>query len=573
MATRPDEPRPEISWSGWGDPALAAPLPEALETALRKALRIGRRGAAAPALEALELAPARLPGAVVAELGAIVGLEHARGDHEARARHARGKSTVDLLELRGDAAISAPDVVVSPASEDEVQAVLRCCSARRVAVIPFGGGTSVVGGLRPDAAGFAGTVALDVRRLDALVSVDEESRLAVLEPGLRGPEAEALLGARGWTLGHFPQSWEYATLGGFAAARSSGQSSAGYGRFDERVLGLRLATPAGTLTLGRAPKSAAGPDLRQLILGSEGTLGVITSLTLAVDPLPEHRVYEGWMLPSFAEGTALMRRLAQDGPRPTVLRLSDEAETAMGLARPLEIGGGAAGGGAAGGGAAGGGAAGGGAAGGGAGGCLAIVGWEGAYEEVERRRRATAEILLGARGEAVPDAGDGWAAGRYHGPYLRDALLDAGALVETLETVTFWSSLPGLYATVAGALRDTLTGLGTPPAILCHISHVYPAGASLYFTVACAQLENPIPQWEAAKAAASEAILAAGASITHHHGIGADHRDLYPREVGELGVEVLRAVKRTLDPAGILNPGILLPADGGGAAAGGPDRE
>jgi alkyldihydroxyacetonephosphate synthase len=549
MATRPDEPRPEISWSGWGDPALAAPLPEALETVLREALRIGRRGAAAPALQDLELAPARLPGAMVAELGAIVGPDHARGDHEARARHARGKSTIDLLELRGGAAISAPDVVVSPASEDEVQAVLRCCSARRVAVIPFGGGTSVVGGLRPDAAGFAGTVALDVRRLDALVSVDEESRLAVLEPGLRGPEAEALLGARGWTLGHFPQSWEYATLGGFAAARSSGQSSAGYGRFDERVLGLRLATPAGTLTLGRAPKSAAGPDLRQLVLGSEGTLGVITSLTLAVDPLPEHRVYEGWMLPSFAEGTALMRRLAQDGPRPTVLRLSDEAETALGLARPLEIGGGAAGG------------------------CLAIVGWEGAYEEVERHRRATAEILLGARGEAVPDAGDGWAAGRYRGPYLRDALLDAGALVETLETVTFWSSLPGLYATVAGALRDTLTGLGTPPAILCHISHVYPAGASLYFTVACAQLENPIAQWEAAKAAASEAILAAGASITHHHGIGADHRDLYPREVGELGVEVLRAVKRTLDPAGILNPGILLPADGGGAAAGGPDRE
>jgi alkyldihydroxyacetonephosphate synthase len=556
MATRGDEPRPEISWSGWGDPALAAPLPEALEAVLRDALGIRRRGAAPPELEALELAPARLADAVVAELGAIVGPEHARGDHDARARHARGKSTIDLLELRGGAAISAPDLVVSPASHDEVQAVLRCCSARRVAVIPFGGGTSVVGGLRPDTADFAGTVALDVRRLDALVSLDEESRLAVLEPGLRGPEAEALLGARGWTLGHFPQSWEYATLGGFAAARSSGQSSAGYGRFDDRVLGLRLATPAGTLELGRAPKSAAGPDLRQLVLGSEGTLGVITSLTLAVDPVPEHRLYEGWMLPSFAEGTALMRRLAQDGPRPTVLRLSDEAETAMGLARPLDIVGSPEGG----------------AAGGPAGGCLAIVGWEGAYEEVEQRRRATAELLLAARGEAVPGAGDGWAEGRYRGPYLRDALLDAGALVETLETVTFWAALPGLYAAVAGALRDTLTGLGTPPAVLCHISHVYPAGASLYFTVACAQSEDPIGQWEAAKAAAGEAILAAGGSITHHHGVGADHRDLYPREVGELGVEVLRAVKRTLDPAGILNPGILLAADAGAAIAG-PDRE
>jgi alkyldihydroxyacetonephosphate synthase len=552
MATRPDEPRPEISWSGWGDPALAAPLPEALEAVLRDALRIGRRGGAPPALEALELAPARLPAATVAALARIVGDEHARDDHEARARHARGKSTIDLLELRSGGPISAPDVVVSPASHDEVQAVLECCGARRVAVVPFGGGTSVVGGLRPDAEGFDGVAALDVGRMDALVAVDEESRLAVLEPGLRGPEAETLLSARGYTLGHFPQSWEYATLGGFAAARSSGQSSAGYGRFDERVLALRLATPAGTLELGRAPKTAAGPDLRQLVLGSEGTLGVITSLTMAVDPAPEHRVYEGWMLPSFAQGTVLVRRLAQDGPRPTVLRLSDEAETAMGLARPLDFGAGESGA--------------------PAGGCLAIVGWEGRFEEVERRGRATAELLLGAGGEAVPGAGDGWAAGRYRGPYLRDALLDAGALVETLETVTFWAALPGLYAAVAGALRDTLTGLGTPPAVLCHISHVYPTGASLYFTVACAQLEDPIAQWEAAKSAAGEAILAAGGSITHHHGVGADHRELYPREVGALGVEVLRAVKRTLDPAGILNPGILLAREGDDAAVA-PDSE
>jgi alkyldihydroxyacetonephosphate synthase len=168
----------------------------------------------------------------------------------------------------------------------------------------------------------------------------------------------------------------------------------------------------------------------------------------------------------------------------------------------------------------------------------------------------------------MPGAGDGWAAGRYQGPYLRDALLDAGALVETLETVAFWAALPGLYAAVAAALRDTLTELGTPPAILCHISHVYPTGASLYFTIACAQSEDPIAQWEVAKAAAGQAILAAGGSITHHHGVGADHRGLYAREVSALGVEVLRAVKRTLDPAGILNPGILVAREGGAATAG-----
>jgi alkyldihydroxyacetonephosphate synthase len=190
--------------------------------------------------------------------------------------------------------------------------------------------------------------------------------------------------------------------------------------------------------------------------------------------------------------------------------------------------------------------------------CLAIVGWEGRRDDVERRRDTTTELLRGAGAAPVPGAGDSWAAGRYRGPYLRDALLDAGALVETLETVAFWSVLPRLYAAVAGALRETLTALGTPPAVLCHISHVYPSGASLYFTVACAQLEEPIAQWQAAKTAAGEAILATGGSITHHHGVGADHRALYPREVGRLGVEVLRAAKRTLDPTGILNPGILL---------------
>jgi alkyldihydroxyacetonephosphate synthase len=538
MTVRPDSRRPDLSWSGWGDPAAATPLPEALAAVLRQGLGIEGQGRPAPALGQVELTSPRLPSAVGAELAGIVGAEHARDDHETRVRHARGKSTIDLLELRAGGAIEAPDLVLTPGSHEEVQSVLECCTARGVAVIPFGGGTSVVGGLRADGAGFAGTIALDVRRMAALVELDEESRLAVLEPGLRGPEAEALVGTRGYTLGHFPQSWEFATLGGFAAARSSGQSSAGYGRFDDRVLALRVATPAGTLDLGRAPKSAAGPDLRQLILGSEGTLGVITLLTLGLDPAPEHRVYEGWSLPSFAEGSAMVRRLAQDGPRPTVLRLSDETETAMGLARPDAFGGGGGPG--------------------SSGGCLAIVGWEGRFEDVERRRRATAELLLAAGAQEVPGAGEGWADGRFHGPYLRDALLDAGALVETLETVAFWHALPRLYAAVGSALRETLTSAGTPPAVLCHISHVYPSGASLYFTVACAQLADPIDQWRAAKAAASEAILSAGGSITHHHGVGSDHRELLSREVGPLGIDILRAVKGALDPAGILNPGVLL---------------
>jgi alkyldihydroxyacetonephosphate synthase len=201
------------------------------------------------------------------------------------------------------------------------------------------------------------------------------------------------------------------------------------------------------------------------------------------------------------------------------------------------------------------------------GGCLAILGWEGRYEEVERRRRMTAELLLEAGGNPVPGAGDSWATGRYQAPYLRDALLDAGALVETLETVAYWSGLDGLKAMVHAAIQEALTGQGTPPLILCHISHAYPAGASLYFTVICAMAEDPVAQWRAAKTAANEAILDAGGSITHHHGVGADHREPYAREVGPLAIEMLRAVKRTLDPAGILNPGILFAPEGGDGAA------
>jgi alkyldihydroxyacetonephosphate synthase len=505
---------------GWGDPSQVPELPRAILEAL------GVRGAAPPA--EIELPPARLEDATVEALAAVCEI---RSDDESRLRHTRGKSTTDLLRMRAGETLGAPDHVVLPVSHDEVLGVLRICAERGIAVVPFGGGTSVVGGLEPGAETF---VALDTTRMNELHELDEESRTARFGPGLRGPEAEALLAERGYTIGHFPQSFEYATLGGFAAARSSGQASAGYGRFDELVVALEVATPAGPLSLGRAPRTATGPDLRQLLLGSEGAFGIITSLTVQIRPAPEVRVYEGWRFESFTDGTGVFRRLAQDGPRPTVLRLSDEAETAIGLAQPEEIGSGGAG-------------------------SLAIVGFEGKASDVEERQAVIAGLLKEAGAEFVPDAGAGWARDRYRGPYLRDALLDAGALADTLETAAFWSSVPALYAGVSTALRDSLSEQGTPPVVLCHVSHVYPAGASLYFTVACAQAEDPVAQWRAAKDAAGEAILVAGGSISHHHGIGRDHLAFYQREVGPLAIEALRAIKARLDPAGILNPGILLP--------------
>lgn len=536
--TDPETPTVAFHPYRWGDPARPGELPVALRAAL-PALGVTEPESEPPAVEAIPLPEVALPDGAQAAIEAVVGAEHVTSEHVERLTHTRGWSTPDLLKLRSGDATDAPDAVVLPGSHDEVLEVLRVCARERVAVVPYSGGTSVVGGLAPSGAWFAGTVSLDLRRLDRLVDVDPVSRVATLQAGVRGPDAERLLAEHGLTLGHFPQSYEGASIGGYAAARSAGQSSAGYGRFDDMVIGLQLATPRGTISLGTAEKSAAGPDLRQLVLGSEGTLGVITSVTVRVRPRPAEAVYEGWRFTSFAAGVDAVRRVAQDGPSPTVLRLSDEAETGVNLADPANAGAGAETG--------------------GAGGCLAIVGYEGTVDDVARRRELVAAVLTDAGGASVGTRpGRAWADGRFRGPYLRDPLLDAGVLVETLETVTLWSNLVPLKQAVTEALTSTLSQWSTPPLVLCHVSHVYETSASLYFTVACAQADDPLAQWAQAKEAATAAIRAGGGSVSHHHGVGTDHRAAYAEEIGPLATEVLRAVKHTVDPAGVLNPGVLI---------------
>ena len=528
-----DLPTVQMRPNRWGDPSVDLDLPAAAPAALA-ALGVQ------PAAEPVAPADARVPASSLGDaartaLVAAVGEEHVRTDHEARVAHTRGWSTPDLLRLRAGDAGDAPDAVVFPAGHDEVVSVLEICAAHRVAVVPFAGGTSVVGGLVAAREGFAAVVSLDVRRLDTVEGLDEVSRTVRLGGGLRGTAAEAALRARGYTLGHFPQSYEGASIGGYAASRSAGQSSAGYGRFDEMVVGLVVATPSGTIRLGTAPMSAAGPDLRQLFLGSEGTLGVITEVTVRIHPAPAVRAFEGWRFETFDAGTAALRALAQDGPMPTVLRLSDEAETAVNLADPDAV------------------------LGGGPGGCLAVVGYEGTAEDVATRQSACAAVLTAHGGAAAGEGpGEAWRTGRYRAPYLRDPLLDAGALVETLETATFWSKLPSLKQAVTTALTESLTAQGTPAVVLCHISHVYETGASLYFTVLCAQSHDPLLQWAQAKQAVNAAIRAEGATITHHHGVGTDHRATYHEEIGPLALAMIRAAKQAVDPSGILNPGVLV---------------
>jgi len=522
--------REQVFW-GWGEPGAGPSVSSHAVAFLRDELGIGGEVVSSPvALEDVRLRDAALD---VTGLRAIVGEEFVRQDREARVLRCRGKSYLDLLSQRAGDCEDAPDAVVAPADHDQVLAVLQWCAERGVAVVPFGGGTSVVGGLEPLRGRLDSVISLDLARMDRVVSVDRQSLTAVLEPGLRLPEADRALAAEGLTLGHVPQSYEWASVGGCVATRSAGQVSTGRGRIDANVLALRCATPLGELATLDAPGSAAGPALRQVVAGSEGVLGVITRVALRVHPLPVAQRFEGWLAPDFETGCDVFRRLEQAGAAPDVARLSDAEETRFslafaGLPPVARRGVGRR--------------------------CLVICGWEGSEAAIKRRRREAARALRAAGAwPATQRAGREWVHSRFAGPYLRDGLMDRGVMVETLETATSWSNLSRLHEAVRGALPGVLVG--------CHVSHLYPTGASLYFTVFGRRDDgDPAAQWRGLKSAATDAIADAGGTITHHHAIGRDHAPWMPDEDGPLGVELLRAVKERCDPAGIMNPGKLLPA-------------
>jgi alkyldihydroxyacetonephosphate synthase len=535
---------PVMRWWGWGVAEGAVELPRHAKDFLREKVGLLDEPAPPVALEDVRLPDPALPEGVGDRLAAICEL---RSDREARVVHAAGKSYPDLVRQRAGEPEAPPDAVVFPASHEDVRAVLELCAAERVAVVPFGGGTSVVGGLDALRGDHAAAIALDLGRMDALLDLDDRSRIASFGPGIRGPEADALLARHGYTLGHIPQSYEFVSLGGCVATRSAGQASTGFGRIDELTCGVRMAAPAGDIDLRPLPPSAAGPQLRQLVVGSEGTLGVLTRVDLRVRRARELR-WQSFMAPSFAQGADALRAMEQSGCAPAVSRLSDRDETALSFAlagRSAQMR----------------------AFGaflkacGVAEGSLMVVGWEGPDRETAHRRADAGRILREhgavATGEAPAMA---WVDGRFRSPYLRDTLLEHGVMAETLETATTWAGLERLYDGVRDALRSSLTAGGTPPLVMCHVSHLYPVGASLYYTfIARQDADDPIGQWRAAKTAACDAIVAAGGTLTHHHAVGRDHAPWMQAEVGAGGLALLRAAKAELDPASIMNPGKLLP--------------
>lgn len=536
----------------WTDEPTAPLEPHVVEWL---AARLGPLSPAPPANPADFVVPAdTLPAEVREALVGAVGADRVRTDRLARLRTSAGSSYDDLLRMRSGEALSVPDAVVSPADEAQVAAVLTVAEKHDLAVVPAGGGTSVVRGVEPVAGGRSGVVVLDLSSLSGLVDLTPQDRLATFRAGTTGPQAEQALAEHGLVLGHVPQSWARASIGGYAATRSSGQASTGYGRFDAMVAGARMVTPRGTLVTGTGTPNASGPDLRHLVVGSEGTLGVITEVTVRVRRLPTVRRYEGWMLPDLATGLDVLRGMVQYGPRadtiPDVARLSDPQETEVQLAlrgpglqssaldaylrlRKRSTG------------------------------CLAVLGWEGEARSVAARRKEAVGWLRRAGAVSLGSAaGEAWRRHRFDAPSQRDALMDAGVLVETLETATTWSNVPRLREAVREAVEAELTLRDTPPVVMVHLSHLYPTGASLYVTVLARRTEGDVEaareQWRATKWAAMEAILANGGALTHHHAIGRDHAPWLGREIGPLGLDVLAAAKSALDPAGIMNPGVLL---------------
>ncbi len=528
-------------WNGWGDDTFSYPLPESAGTRLVEWIGPGTPPRDARLKDVVaSVPPSRLPDHSLVTT-----------DAEERVRHTRGQSLPDWVAVRSGRIEAFPDGVAFPTTDAEVRELLSWAAERGAALIPYGGGTSVVGHINP-LPDNRPVLTVDLGRLSRLRSLDDTSQLAAFGAGVRGPDLEAQLQAQGFTLGHFPQSFEYSTLGGWVATRSTGQQSYRYGRIERTFAGGRLESPAGPLVIPPFPASAAGPDLRELILGSEGRLGILTEATVRVSPLPEDESFHALFLPDLSSGLAAVREIVQAQLPASLLRLSTAAETVTNLAlagRPrlvgllekgLKV------------------------LGAGEGRCMLMLGVSGASSLTSFARRAA--ISIARKHGAVPVGrymGRQWHKTRFTTPYLRNTLWEMGYTVDTLETAAPWARIPVLIGAIEAALRSSLETRGERVHVFTHISHVYTDGASIYTTFMYRLQPDPeqtLALWKESKAAASNAIVAAGATISHQHGVGTDHACYLETEKGPLGLEALKAACRLFDPEGLMNPGKLVPA-------------
>ncbi|MDF1848224.1 MAG: FAD-binding oxidoreductase [Parvibaculaceae bacterium] len=550
--------RQTLRWNGWGPAKQENPLPDGAPQWAWIKETLGMAvlpSTPAKRLSDITLPPCHLSAGEIKSLEDLVGENQVRTDDYERAFHARGKSYHDLLYVRAGDLDVAPDAVVYPRAAGEVQSVLAYCAENDMSVVPFGGGSSVVGGVNATARSATDKViTLDLTLMDGVHDVDRVAMTARIDAGIYGPHLEEKLNAQGLTLGHYPQSFEYSTLGGWIAARGAGQQSNRYGKAEKWVVSTRLATPNGPWSTEEFPASAAGPNLNQLVAGSEGTLGVICDATVKIHEKPQAKDYRGYLFKDFATGVEVARSINHADIPVAMVRLSDAAETYFfqtfgssstgGLKSKLQNAylkwkgftkdp------------------------------CLMLIGLEGDKETVEWAKERTGTICKKAGALAIgSSAGDRWYHGRFSSPYSRDPMMDRGIGVDTLETATPWSNILKLHEKMIDAIQTALDeNMGEPGQkgiVMGHVSHSYPDGASLYFTfVFPRDLKDEVGQWQRVKRAASDAIAANGGTISHHHGVGADHTPWMAEEKGAMGMTVLKTLKAELDPKGIMNPGKL----------------
>ena len=526
-------------WNGWGQETTDYPLPEPAREYLAGVIGSGSTAPDASLAQVLASVPkSRLPANPL--------LSREASD---RLRHACGHSLPDCVSLRSGRLRAFPDAVAFARSEDDVRSAFTLCRRLGAALIPYGGGTSVVGHINPIPDG-APTVTLDLSPLRRLLALDETSHLATFEAGVRGPDLEEQLAARGYTLGHFPQSFELSTLGGWIATRSCGQQSYFYGRIEDLFCGGHVESPVAAFDLLPLPASAAGPDLRQLVLGSEGRMGVITRAQVRIRRRPETESFYGVFFADWAAGAEAVREMAQSGLPVSMMRLSDaqETETTLMLAGKPDLTRWADRG-------------------------LRAVGYRGERSLLilgltgeHRRVRQTLRHASGVcrrHGGLFPIATIGrlWQKSRFLTPYLRNTLWERGVALDTVETALPWDGALAAARTIQQNLRDSFAAHGLRLLVFTHLSHIYADGVSVYTTFLFPRADDPdetVAAWRAAKLAVSRAIVSLGGTISHQHGVGLDHAPFLEAEKGPVGIAALRSAFRTFDPDGMLNPGKLI---------------
>lgn len=525
-------------WNGWGETSITNELPENAGVFLDTAI-----GATTPPKDAaLADVVAAVPQSQLTEHPLI------NTDADMRLRHARGQSFPDWLALRSGSIEAFPDGVAFPQTDAQVKTLLDFAKEHDVKLIPYGGGTSVVGHINPEP-GDRPILTMNLQRLNRMRRLDTASRLATFGAGVAGPNLEAQLRAKGYTLGHYPQSFEYSTLGGWIVTRSSGQQSRGYGRIEDLFAGGKLVAPAGELEMPPLPASAAGPDIREMVMGSEGRLGIVTEATVRVSQLPEKEVFHSVFFPDFEAGKTAVRQIVQADLPLSMLRLSTgiETETTLKLAgherlistleRLLRL------------------------RGIDEGKSMLLMGFTGKREIVNATRKEVLNITGKNGGIHIGQQfGNQWQKSRFKSPYLRNTLWDSGVAIDTLETAVPWRSVDKTLQDIETAIHSGLANFNEKAHVFTHLSHMYATGCSIYTTYAFRLADDPdetFARWGAMKTAASKAIVANGGTISHQHGVGKDHKPYLLAEKGDLGMAAIAALAHRFDPNGLLNPGTL----------------